>query len=124
MDRKEIERLAGDAFDKAERVRAVLWRKRRRGGVCAIIPQNWDFVTMADYRSDMKEITDRSAAVVSDLRARVERAERALAEVVLASGGRVALHAHVLIDPRCIELTMHRNDADNTIEFVARRSAQ
>lgn len=85
--------------------------------------RDWDYVAFPDYQADMKESTDRAVAVISEMRRRAENAERVLAEVVLAAGGRVSIHDHVVHDlRRNVELTIWRNEANRTLEFEARRA--
>lgn len=78
-------------------------------------------MTISDYQSDLKESTDRAVGVIAELRRRANGAERLLAEVVLAAGGRLKIHSQALCDPRRnVELTIWRNEADQTIEFTAK----
>lgn len=85
--------------------------------------RDWDYVAFADYQSDMRESASTAAAAIEHLRRRAENAERALAEVVLAAGGKVSIVARDLHDPRrVIETEVWRNEADDTIEIRARRT--
>jgi len=83
--------------------------------------RNFDYVTFADYESDMKESTDRALAAIAAMKDRAERAEKALAAVVLAAG-EVVVPNEMLIDHGKIELTTWWNEADNTYSFSAKRT--
>ena len=83
--------------------------------------QNFDYVTFADYESDMKESTGQALAAIAAMKQRAERAERTLAAVVLAAG-EIIVSDDMLMDRSKIELTTWRNEVDRTYRFSAKRA--
>lgn len=83
--------------------------------------RNFDYVTFADYESDIKESTSQALAAIAAMKERAERAERTLAAVVLAAG-EVVVPDHMLMDRSKIELTTWRNEVDRTYRFSASRT--
>lgn len=84
--------------------------------------RNFDYVGMAYYQADMKETADAAAAIIADLKKRVAQAERALAETVLAAGGKVEIPMYELQRPDSrFEFMQERNYANMTLVFKARR---
>jgi len=82
--------------------------------------ENWDFVSVENYRADMAESSAIAAGIITQLCKRAEQAERALAEVVIAAGGSVKVpDSYLSHTRRQPKLTIRRNDADLTIEFRA-----
>lgn len=83
--------------------------------------QNFDFVTMDDYRSDMQESASHAAAVIYEMKRGKREAERALIAAVLAAGGKITVHSGHLDDAATATLTMERNEYDDTLILTARR---
>jgi hypothetical protein len=83
--------------------------------------EDFDYVTFASYESDMADNTQRAVAAIGMMRERAERAEQALAVVVLAAGG-VTVPYHLLQDRKKIELITWRDEANHAHHFEAKRS--
>jgi len=83
--------------------------------------QDFDYVTMADYRADMKESSDRAVSVIEHMKKRAERAELMCALAVLAAGGKVEIPSEWMYDPK-LHIEHTRNDADMTYVIRVRRS--
>lgn len=84
------------------------------------VRENFDFVTMDTHAADMRESSEQAAHIIGELRVRADRAERLIAELVLAAGGKISVSPYFLHDPkRKVELTQWRNVADETIVFTA-----
>jgi hypothetical protein len=84
--------------------------------------RDWDYVAMSDYQADMRESTETALAAIEYTSKRAERAEKILAELVLAAGGKIEIYRNYLGDPmRKIELEQSVNEADNTVVFRAWR---
>lgn len=84
--------------------------------------RDWDYVAMSDYQADMRQSAETALAAIEYTRKRADRAEKLLAELVLAAGGRIEVYRNYLGDPtRKIEIEQAINDANNTVVFRARR---
>lgn len=81
--------------------------------------QNLDYVSMGDYKADMKESTDTALRAIAFMKDRAERAEKLLARVLLAAG-KVTLSDFDLQDDRPIEMITWRNEADRTLVLEAK----
>lgn len=82
--------------------------------------RDWDVVAFTDYEKDTAEIAEQAAHVIGVVQKRLERTERALAEAVVAAGGKIKISEYDLHDPtRKIVVEHCRNTADLTIEFRA-----
>lgn len=85
--------------------------------------RDWDYVNFADYEHDTKEIVERSAAIIQDVRNRLVQAERLLAEVIIAAGGQVKLPLYELQNTNIsYEMTQECDMSNMTLVFRARRT--
>lgn len=84
--------------------------------------ENFDYVTFANYESDMKESSDQAVRAINFVKDRAERAEKMLALVVLAAGGEVKIFDQDLTSLRKIELTTWRDDADMSYRLTVSRT--
>ncbi len=83
--------------------------------------RNWDYVTFADYESDMRASTATTSSALELLRKRSEQAEKMVAYLVLAVGGKISLMPHHMFDPR-VELTISSNPQTGGVDLTARRT--
>ncbi len=83
--------------------------------------ENFDYVTMENYSADMAENTQRAIGIIAGLKRRAEDAERLIAHLVLAAGGKIEIHDQQLYSLEQVDLTVWRNDADMSRVWQATR---
>lgn len=83
--------------------------------------ENFDYVTMDTYSSDMADHTRHAVGIIEVLKRRSEDAEKLIAQLVLAAGGKIKIHDQDLYSPSAIELTTYRNMADMSFILEAQR---
>lgn len=86
--------------------------------------QNFDYVTMTDYRADMVESADHAIAAIELVKQKEKDAKRALVAAVLSAGGKLTIHSGALMDAEFATLTIWRNEADDTIILQAERRSR
>lgn len=57
--------------------------------------QNWDFVSMEDYQSDMLESSETAVAVINMLRKERDQWKLLAAALVLSAGGKVGVSEYL-----------------------------
>lgn len=77
--------------------------------------QDWDFVSLSDYRADMDELAESAAATVAEMRRQRDEARMMLAAVVEAAGGHVEVHDAILHRIAELRLTQFRDDRSMSI---------
>lgn len=83
--------------------------------------QNFDYVTMDDYASDMREQSELAAAVISNLRREIRDTKAFFVAAVMAAGGRISIPRGYLLDIDHFELTAWEDRENNCRVFTARR---
>lgn len=82
--------------------------------------ENYDYVTMDSYSTDMAELSGRAAAIIAGLKKRADEAERIACELIIAAGGKIAIPSHDLLDrQRRLTLTQWYDEANMKHIFVA-----
>lgn len=82
--------------------------------------ENFDFVSMANYKADMDELGDRAAAVSQIQAEEIRNLKRLVWAMAKAAGGRVRVYDGILNDWRTdAELTFSRCEADSTFIIEA-----
>lgn len=64
--------------------------------------QDWDFVSMDDYRHDMKEASDTASGIIRRLRDDRDGYRLMVGVLVLAAGGRIAVPSRLFSDPSVV----------------------
>lgn len=82
--------------------------------------RDWDFVTMADYAADTKEIVDNACATIDHFKEKERDARRGLIAAVLAAGGKITITPDDLINADRATLTFERFAHDDTIIITAK----
>lgn len=81
--------------------------------------ENWDFVSMANYKKDMDELGDQAAMAAGHMRRELRQCEEMLGLVVLAAGGEVKVPDNILqITMDEMETEILRDDANS--QFIVR----
>ena len=84
--------------------------------------RDFDFVTMEDYQSDMKESADHAVRAISFVRQQSEQHKRLAMEAIIAAGGSVKIDAYDLHRPDpSYKTEFWRNEADGTITVKVER---
>lgn len=81
--------------------------------------QDFDFVTMDNYRANMAENTERAVAVIEEMKRKKRDVERVLVAAVLSNGGRLVIHESDLARVVGAHLNVSRHDDDRTIVLTA-----
>lgn len=76
-----------------------------------------DYVTMADYKADTKELAEYGAAIAQSRQIDIKNRERAFIAAVLASGGRLEIPDGCMAKACGLELKWHRNEADGVTVY-------
>lgn len=83
--------------------------------------QNFGYVTMDDYASDMREQSELAAAVISNLRREIRDTKAVFVAAVMAAGGRISIPHGYLFDIDRFELTAWEDRENNCRVFTAKR---
>lgn len=83
--------------------------------------ENFDYVRMETYQSDMAESASHAAGIIAHMKRGRHDVERALIAAVLASGGKITVRNGDLLDAERTVLRMERNEADDTIILTTQR---
>lgn len=89
--------------------------------------KDWDYVSMEDYVSDTKELSERAGTCIAELKRRAEHAEALLWLAVKAAGGKIEIQDSDLVRLRNGQLDgficeCFINAADRTRIYKVRRA--
>lgn len=82
--------------------------------------QDFDYVTMDDYASDMREQSELAAGIIDKQRREIRDLKMMFAAMVMAAGGKISIPRGYLLDMGRIELTVWEDLANNTRTFTAK----
>lgn len=82
--------------------------------------QNFDYVTMEDYSSDMAEVAQRSAHIIDAQRREIRELKTMFAAAVMAAGGKISIGNSYLIGFDRMELTAWIDEANDARVFTAK----
>lgn len=82
--------------------------------------QNFDYVTMDDYASDMREQSELAAGIIDTQRREIRDLKTMFAAAVMAAGGKISIPQGYLIDISRIELTAWKCLDNDTRTFTAK----